>query len=78
MAKYPLQCVCNRESWWGVRKVPQICGQFRADKIVGRESYCVSCEHDLACHLSGLDKAQAITRDAYSDTVNPLVRPDNG
>ncbi len=50
------------------------------DEFVPNEkfpAFCDKCSHDEPCH-DPLAKMQRITESAYSDTVNPLVRPDNG
>ncbi len=63
---------CNCELCW---MDIAACDEFKADANV--PTACTVCWHDEPCH-DPLAKMQRITESAYSDTVNPLVRPDNG
>ena len=46
----PKGCICDVMTWDDPKEIPAICSEFKG--IFGDKSYCVKCEHDLACHKS--------------------------
>ena len=44
--KLPDGCVCDPGTWWPMKDVTPVCGEYEGDGI----SYCNKCEHDKACH----------------------------
>jgi hypothetical protein len=48
--KMPDGCQCDEGSWGN--DVTPICAEFIPGGLAGNQSYCKTCEHDMACHAS--------------------------